>query len=111
MWHFFDVYCIFIKKKNLLEHENPWQNQIVSRKNKPTIETKRSDFQKQETVRTSVRTTLAYNIELINLPFPLSEMELYRDVCWNSFSEFCYFRLSDHHEELFWQRGPDLSAQ
>lgn len=46
-----------------------------------TIETKRSDFQKQETVRTSVRTTLAYNIELINLPFPLSEMELYRDVC------------------------------
>ena len=105
--------CIafLLKKKNLLEHENPWQNQIVSRKNKPTIETKKSDFQKQETVRTSGRTTLASNIELINLPFPLSEMELYWDVCWNSFSEFCYFRLSDHHEELFWQRGPDLSAQ
>lgn len=38
---------------------------------------KKSDFQKQETVRTSVRTTLASNIELIDLPFPLSEMELY----------------------------------
>lgn len=50
---------------------------LFPEKKKPTIETKRSDFQKQETVRTSVRTTLAYNIELINLPFPLSEMELY----------------------------------
>lgn len=64
--------CIafLLKKKNLLEHEKPWQNQIVSRKNKPTIETKKSDFQKQETVRTSVRTTLASILSSLTYPFP-----------------------------------------